>query len=347
MPKSSNAKKNTVLVAGGAGFLGSHLSEALLAAGHKVLCVDSFLTGTKTNLKPFLDHPRLRLITQDVCTPFDPGEPVGRIYNLASAASPPHYQADPIHTLRTCVVGTLNLLDLAERHRARFLQASTSEVYGDPERHPQAEDYVGHVNSTGPRACYDEGKRAAEAACFDFLRAGRVDVRVARIFNTYGPRMHPRDGRIVSNLIVQALTERPLTIYGDGSQTRSFCFVSDLIEGLVRLMGVEDTPDRPVNLGNPAEFSIRRLADIVRRMTRTRSPLRFLPLPADDPKRRQPDISRAAALLGWTPKVPLADGLKATIRYFEERVGMPAGTPRLRRVGKTETGGRSSVAAAS
>ncbi|MGN6468856.1 MAG: UDP-glucuronic acid decarboxylase family protein [Rhizobiaceae bacterium] len=308
----------TVLVAGGAGFLGSHLCEALLASGSRVICVDNFLTGTTANIEAFYDNPCFRLIERDICTPLVPDERIDRIYNLACAASPPRYQADPVHTMRTCVVGTLNLLELAERCGARFLQASTSEVYGDPEEHPQNERYRGHVNCTGPRACYDEGKRAAETLCFDFLRAGRVNVRVTRIFNTYGPKMHPRDGRIISNLIVQAIAGEPLTLYGDGSQSRSFCFVSDLVEGLIRLMEVQRNPAAPVNLGNPSEFTIRQLADLVLEMTESKSRLRYLPLPADDPKRRRPDIRRAIELLRWKPEVPLRRGLEATIDYFEQ-----------------------------
>jgi UDP-glucuronate decarboxylase len=268
------------------------------------------------NVVPMMDQPGFRLIEQDICKPLDLGEPVSHIFNLACAASPPRYQADPIHTTRTCVIGTLNLLELAARDRARFLQASTSEVYGDPEQHPQQEDYVGHVNCTGPRACYDEGKRTAETLCFDYLRSAKADIRVARIFNTYGPRMDPADGRIVSNLIMQALEKRPMTIFGDGMQTRSFCYVSDLIDGLMRLMNIEPNPGKPVNLGNPGEFTILRLASLVKEMTGTRSDLRFLPLPQDDPRRRQPDISRAKALLGWGPKVPLKEGLAQTIGYF-------------------------------
>jgi UDP-glucuronate decarboxylase len=309
-------KAETVLVAGGAGFLGSHLCEALLEAGSRVICLDNFLTGRMENVDSILDHPRFRLIEHDICQPMKIDGPLDRIFNLACAASPPRYQADPVHTTRTCVVGTLNLLDLAARHQARFLQASTSEIYGDPERHPQSEDYVGHVNCTGPRACYDEGKRAAETVCFDYLRAGRVDVRVARIFNTYGPRMDPADGRIVSNLIMQALEGKPLTIFGDGRQTRSFCYVSDLIDGLIRLMRVEPNPRLPINLGNPGEFSILQLAEVVGTLTGRRSPLKFLPLPQDDPRRRQPDISRAKTVLNWSPKVPLKQGLVKTIGYF-------------------------------
>jgi len=308
----------TVLVAGGAGFLGSHLCEKLLQTGFRVICVDNFLTGRMENLVSIMDQPRFRLIEQDICQPLELREPVDRIFNLACAASPPRYQADPIHTTRTCVIGTLNLLELAGRKSARFLQASTSEVYGDPEQHPQKEDYVGHVNCTGPRACYDEGKRTAETLCFDHLRIATADIRVARIFNTYGPRMDPADGRIISNLVMQALERRPLTIFGDGLQTRSFCYVSDLVDGLMRLMDVDPNPRQPVNLGNPGEFTILRLAALVRDMTRSKSTFKFLPLPQDDPRRRQPDISRAIALLGWSPKVPLRQGLLQTIGYFAE-----------------------------
>lgn len=316
MPRSR--KMETALVAGGAGFLGSHLCEQLIAQGHRVICVDSFVTGNADNLRSIRDHARFRLFRHDICEPMDIHERVDHVYNLACAASPTHYQADPVHTMQTCVVGTLNLLDLAERHGARFLQASTSEVYGDPEMHPQKENYVGNVNCTGPRACYDEGKRAAEAMCFDFLRAGRVDVRVARIFNTYGPRMHAQDGRVVSNLVVQAIRGLPLTIYGDGSQTRSFCYVSDLIDGLVLLMDAAPQPDGPVNLGNPAEFTVRELAELILEMTGSTSRIRFLPLPIDDPKRRRPDIRRARELLQWKPVTPLRDGLALTIQHFLE-----------------------------
>ncbi|RWB79241.1 MAG: SDR family oxidoreductase [Mesorhizobium sp.] len=306
----------TALVAGGAGFLGSHLCEALLRDGYRVICVDNFLTGRMENISSLVGQARFRLIEQDVCIPLELGEAVDRVFNLACAASPPRYQADPIHTTRTCVIGTLNLLELAASNGARFLQASTSEVYGDPEQHPQREDYVGHVNCTGPRACYDEGKRAAETLCFDYLRAETADIRVARIFNTYGPRMDPADGRIVSNLVMQAIEKRPLTIFGDGRQTRSFCYVTDLVEGLRRLMDVDPNPRQPVNLGNPGEFSILELARLVRELTGTRSPVKFLPLPEDDPRRRRPDIGRAKALLGWSPEVPLRQGLLQTIVYF-------------------------------
>jgi UDP-glucuronate decarboxylase len=318
MRQSRKAQKLTVLVAGGAGFLGSHLCETLLQSGHRVICVDNFLTGRLENISSLIGRPQFRLIEQDVCEPMELDEPVNRIFNMACAASPPRYQADPVHTTRTCVIGTLNLLELAVRDGARFLQASTSEVYGDPEQHPQNEDYLGHVNCIGPRACYDEGKRTAETLCFDYLRAERADVRVARIFNTYGPRMDPADGRIVSNLVMQALEKRPLTIVGDGRQTRSFCFVTDLVDGLLRLMDADPNPAQPVNLGNPGEFTILELASLVREMTGTRSMVTFLPLPQDDPRRRRPDITRAKRLLGWSPKVPLCAGLLQTIQYFAE-----------------------------
>ena len=316
----------TVLVAGGAGFLGSHLCDALLLQGCDVICVDSLLTGSAANDRPLANRPRFRFIERDVTLPLNVGRRLDEVYNLACPASPPHYQADPVHTLTTSVLGTKSLLLLAERHGARFVQASTSEVYGDPEQHPQREDYWGHVNPTGPRACYDEGKRAAEALCFDMLRLGRVDVRVARIFNTYGPRMRPDDGRIVSNLIVQALHGRPLTIYGTGEQTRSFCYVSDLVAGLTALMAVEPNPGAPVNLGNPAEFTIAQLAAMILAAIPGRSRLTYRPLPQDDPQRRRPDISRAQQLLGWTPRVPLADGLPPTIAWFasQQRREQPA-----------------------
>ncbi|PRH89080.1 hypothetical protein C5L14_00325 [Labrys okinawensis] len=314
----SRNKTKTIIVAGGAGFLGSHLCEALLAQGREVLCLDNFLTGNMANLRSMQNHPRFKLVEHDICTTFHHDGDLAEIYNLACAASPPHYQADPVHTMQTCVVGTLNLLDLAARKGARFVQASTSEVYGDPEMHPQKESYTGSVNCTGPRACYDEGKRAAEAMCFDFLRAARADIRVARIFNTYGPRMHAQDGRVVSNLVVQAIKGEPLSLYGDGSQTRSFCYVSDLVDGLIRLMAIDPAPDGPINLGNPAEFTVRELAQLVLEMTGSKSVTRFLPLPVDDPRRRKPDIARADRMLGWKPVTSLHDGLAKTIRYFME-----------------------------
>jgi UDP-glucuronate decarboxylase len=316
LQRVSDGKTKTVLVAGGAGFVGSHLCDALLLRGDKVICVDSFLTGSEANVRPLENHPRFRLIEQDICHLTDVDEPVHQIYNLACAASPPSYQADPIHTMMTCVAGTGNLLALAEHHNATFLQASTSEVYGDPEEHPQRESYRGSVSCTGPRACYDEGKRAAEALCFDMLRAGRADARVVRIFNTYGPRMQPNDGRIISNLLVQALSSTPMTIYGSGEQTRSFCFVSDLVAGLVALMNVDPNPGVPVNIGNPGEFTINELASMVLEMLPTTSRIVHHPLPQDDPSRRRPDIARARELLAWQPKVPLAEGLRVTADWF-------------------------------
>ncbi|RWB18540.1 MAG: SDR family oxidoreductase [Mesorhizobium sp.] len=317
MRRSRKAQRTrTALVAGGAGFLGSHLCEALFGDGYRVICVDNFLTGRMENITSLIGQSRFRLIEQDICSPLELGEPVDHIFNLACAASPPRYQADPVHTTRTCVIGTLNLLELAVGDGARFVQASTSEIYGDPEQHPQHEDYLGHVNCTGPRACYDEGKRAAETLCFDYLRAEMADIRVARIFNTYGPRMDRADGRIVSTLVMQALEKRPLTIFGNGRQTRSFCYVTDLMEGLRRLMDIDPNPRQPINLGNPGEFTILDLAALVRDLTGTRSPLKFLPLPQDDPRRRRPDIARAKALLGWSPKVPLRQGLLQTVGYF-------------------------------
>lgn len=315
--------KKTVLVAGGAGFVGSHLCDRLLMQGHRVICVDNFQTGSRDNVVALENHPGFRVVQADICEPLAVEEAVDQIYNLACPASPPHYQADPIRTMMTSVVGTGNLLNLAENHGASFLQASTSEVYGDPEEHPQREDYWGHVNCTGPRACYDEGKRAAETLCFDMLRGRRVDARVVRIFNTYGPRMSPGDGRIVSNLIVQALSGEPLTIYGSGQQTRSFCYVSDLVEGLVALMNVDPNPGVPVNIGNPGEFTIAELADLVLEMTESRSEIVHRPLPVDDPQRRRPDIARAREVLDWQPKVALADGLALTIPWFADQLRHP------------------------
>ena len=318
LQRTDRAKKKTILVAGGAGFVGSHLCDALLSRGHRVLCLDSYLTGSRANVLPLQNHPRFRMIEADICELHEIDEPLDEIYNLACAASPPQYQADPVHTMMTCVLGTGNLLFLAERHAAAFLQASTSEVYGDPEEHPQREDYWGHVNCTGPRACYDEGKRAAESLCFDSLRTGRADVRVARIFNTYGPRMQSDDGRIVSNLIVQAIEQRSLTVYGTGLQTRSFCYVSDLVRGLMLLMDVRPNPGVPVNLGNPGEFTIRELAEMVLALIPTRSTIIYKPLPVDDPQRRRPDIGRARALLDWQPRVNLSDGLPRTVAWFQQ-----------------------------
>ncbi|MCK8780910.1 SDR family oxidoreductase [Rhizobium sp. NTR19] len=324
LQRTRNGKGKTVLVAGGAGFVGSHLCDALLARGDRVICVDSYITGSEENIRPLMNHPRFRMIEADVCSLREMDEPVDQVYNLACAASPPQYQADPVHTMMTCVAGTGNLLSLAEQHGASFLQASTSEVYGDPEEHPQREDYRGNVSCTGPRACYDEGKRAAEALCFDMLRAGKVDARVARIFNTYGPRMQPNDGRIISNLLVQAISGTPLTIYGTGEQTRSFCFVSDLVAGLMALMNVDPNPEGPVNLGNPGEFTINELAAMVVEMVPNASEIVYRPLPQDDPQRRRPDISKAKELLTWEPKIPLSEGLKLTADWFVTTLGREA-----------------------
>jgi len=304
----------TILVTGGAGFIGSHLCDRLLAQGHDVLCVDNFFTGSKENLRHLAGHSRFELIRHDVWLPLY--VEVDQIYNLACPASPVHYQTDPVATVKTSVLGAINMLGLAKRRGARILQASTSEVYGDPQQHPQTEGYWGHVNPVGPRACYDEGKRCAETLFFDYQRQHGVDIRVARIFNTYGPRMHPRDGRVVSNFIVQALQGEPITLYGDGQQSRSFCYVTDLLDGLQGLMQ-QDSSHGPINLGNPSEFTMLELAEHVLRLTGSKSKLSFLPLPQDDPTRRKPDISRARDLLGWEPKVALSDGLKETIAYFK------------------------------
>ena len=327
LQRTRNGKGRVVLVAGGAGFVGSHLCDALLARGDRVICVDSYITGSEDNVRPLMNHPNFRMIEKDICQLSQLEEPVDQVYNLACAASPPQYQADPVHTMMTCVAGTGNLLQIAEQHGASFLQASTSEVYGDPEEHPQREDYRGNVSCTGPRACYDEGKRAAEALCFDMLRAGKVDARVARIFNTYGPRMQPNDGRIISNLLVQAISGQPLTIYGTGEQTRSFCFVTDLVSGLMALMDVDPNPEGPVNVGNPGEFTINELAAMVLDMVPTASGIVHRPLPQDDPQRRRPDISRAQELLGWQPKIPLAEGLKNTADWFITALGPKAQKP--------------------
>lgn len=305
----------TTLIAGGAGFLGSHLCDRMIADGHDVLCVDNFYTGSKDNIRHLLGHKRFELLRHDVWLPLY--VEVDRIYNLACPASPVHYQNDPTSTTKTSVLGAINMLGLAKRKRARVLQASTSEVYGDPQVHPQREDYWGHVNPIGPRACYDEGKRCAETLFFDYHRQSAVDIRVVRIFNTYGPRMHPNDGRVVSNFIVQALRGDPITLYGDGQQTRSFCYVDDLIEGMVRMMN-QTQEIGPMNLGNPAEFTIRELAELVLRLTESKSELVFRPLPADDPVRRQPDITKARTALEWEPTVSLHDGLKETIAYFKK-----------------------------
>ncbi len=313
----------TALVTGGAGFIGSHLIDALLAEGATVVCLDSYLTGRPENLRHLERESRFDFVEADVIDKLPAKIRLGKIrfthiYNLACAASPPHYQADPEHTMLTCVLGTRNLLRFAEDMDARFLLTSTSEVYGDPEVHPQPEGYRGWVNCTGPRACYDEGKRAAETLTFDFARSGRAEVRVARIFNTYGPRMRADDGRVVSNIVCQALSGDDITIYGDGSQTRSFCYVSDMVEGLMRLMDSEPAPGAPVNLGNPIELTVSDLAQRVIALTGSRSKLVHMPLPVDDPRRRRPDISRAKAILGWEPKVGLQQGLEATAQWFSD-----------------------------
>lgn len=320
-PKNFNSlssSRRRILVAGGAGFLGSHLCERLLNEGHTVLCVDNFSTGRMENLRHLQGFEGFSVVRHDIVEPFD--LPVDEIYNLACPASPPHYQRDPIHTMKTSVIGSLNLLELAVRNHARIFQASTSEVYGDPLVHPQPEAYWGNVNSFGPRACYDEGKRSAETLFYDFHKQHRLDIRVVRIFNTYGPRMRPDDGRVVSNFINQALKGEDITIYGDGSQTRSFCYVDDLIEGFHRLMYSEPAIHTPVNIGNPGEFTVRELAERIVAMTGTRSKIVYHPLPVDDPRQRRPDISVAKKELGWEPTVALEDGLTSTIAYFERQL---------------------------
>lgn len=319
--------RDVVVVAGGAGFIGSHLCERLIEKGSFVYCVDNMHTGSIDNLRTIIRHPRFSLIEQDVTVPVSiPGE-VHRIFNLACPASPVHYQQDPVATLRTCVLGACNLLELAKAKGARILQASTSEVYGDPEVHPQPESYRGCVNITGPRACYDEGKRAAETLFFDYHRMHGVEIKVARIFNTYGPRMFENDGRVVSNFIVQALRGEPLTIYGDGSQTRSFCYVDDLVTGFELLMDSDTSVLGPINLGNPTELTISQIARTIVEMTESRSELVHHPLPVDDPRRRRPVIDEARNLLGWSPRVPLETGLRATIDHFAARFGA---TPKRR-----------------
>jgi UDP-glucuronate decarboxylase len=309
--------RSRVLVTGGAGFIGSHLCERLLAEGNDVLCVDNFFTGTRDNVAHLLPNPHFELMRHDVTFPLY--VEVDQIYNLACPAAPIHYQFDPVQTTKTSVHGAINMLGLAKRVKAKILQASTSEVYGDPKVHPQAEDYWGHVNPVGMRSCYDEGKRCAETLFFDYYRQHKLRIKVARIFNTYGPRMHPNDGRVVSNFIVQALKGEPITIYGKGNQTRSFCYVADLVEALVRLMATRDAFTGPVNLGNPGEFSILELAQKIVELTGSRSELVFKPLPEDDPLQRQPDISLAGRELGWQPSVALDEGLRRTIEYFRSQ----------------------------
>ena len=312
----SYSSRLRTLVAGGAGFLGSHLCERLLQAGHDVICLDNFFTGSKDNVAHLLGNPKFELMRHDVTFPLY--VEVDEIYNLACPASPIHYQHDPVQTTKTSVHGAINMLGLAKRTRAKIFQASTSEVYGDPEVHPQPETYWGRVNPIGPRSCYDEGKRCAETLFFDYRRQHGLDIKVARIFNTYGPRMHPNDGRVVSNFIVQALKGEPITLYGDGTQTRSFCYVDDLIQGFIRLMQMPEEFTGPVNLGNPSEFTMIELAEQVKDLTGSKSALVHLPLPVDDPKQRQPDINLAKTALGWDPTVSLREGLKATVVYFDQ-----------------------------
>ncbi len=327
-------RQQRVLVAGGAGFLGSHLCERLVAEGHKVTCLDNLQTGSHDNLRQLKHADAFELVEADLVNPLPPKvarQGFDRIYNLACAASPPLYQADPEHTLLTSVLGTQRLLQLAAQTGARLLLTSTSEIYGDPEVHPQVESYRGNVNCTGPRACYDEGKRAAETLCFDYDRLGRAEVRVVRIFNTYGPRLDASDGRVVSNVVSQALSGEDITVFGDGSQTRSFCYVDDQIDGLVRLMEYDGPQPGPVNIGNPVERTIRELVDLVLTITGSESQVVFRPLPIDDPRRRRPDISRARELLGWSPQVSLEQGLRATIAWFEaedRRAAEPAARAR-------------------
>jgi UDP-glucuronate decarboxylase len=304
-----------VLITGGAGFLGSHLCEVLLAKGDQVLCVDNFYTGARRNIEHLLDHKRFELLRHDVTHPLF--VEVDEIYNLACPASPVHYQRDPVQTTKTSVIGSINILGLAKRLKAKVFQASTSEVYGDPSVHPQHESYWGNVNPIGPRSCYDEGKRCAETLFFDYHRQHSVQIKVARIFNTYGPRTHPNDGRVVSSFIVQALLGHDLTIFGDGEQTRSFCYVDDLVDGFHRLMGTSSDVTGPINLGNPQEFTVRDLAEKVIKLTGSRSKVIHRPLPPDDPRQRRPDISKANELMDWTPKVQLEEGLQRTIPYFE------------------------------
>ena len=308
-----------ILITGGAGFIGSHLCERLIGEGNEVLCLDNFFTGRRENIFHLLDNPRFELIRHDVTEPIL--LEVDQIYNLACPASPVHYQYNPVKTVKTNVMGAINMLGLAKRVRARILQASTSEVYGDPLVHPQTEDYWGNVNPIGIRSCYDEGKRIAETLMTDYHRQNNVDIRIARIFNTYGPRMLEDDGRVVSNFIVQALRGEPLTLYGEGQQTRSFCYVDDLVEGLIRLMNVKGVHE-PLNLGNPGEFTIMQLAEEVVKACDSRSGFTYLPLPADDPKQRKPDIGKAKSLLGWNPTIPLREGLKKTVEDFKARVNV-------------------------
>jgi len=326
MPRVYDNRRR-ILVTGGAGFLGSHLIDRLLEMGHEVLCVDNMYTGTKRNIDHLANHVRFEFLRHDICFPLF--VEVDEIFNLACPASPIHYQFDPVQTTKTSVHGAINMLGLAKRLKIKIFQASTSEIYGNPSQHPQTEDYWGNVNPVGPRSCYDEGKRCAETLFFDYRRQHHLQIKVARIFNTYGPRMHPNDGRVVSNFIVQALSDSPITIYGDGSQTRSFCYVDDLIEGFIRLMDTDEAVTGPINLGNPTEFSMLELAQEVIALTGSASKITYQPLPIDDPKQRRPDIGRAEAVLGWRPNVALRDGLTRTIAYFDDLLSdrTPASAP--------------------
>ena len=312
--------RKRILVTGGAGFIGSHLCERLLQEGHEVICVDNFYTGTKDNIKHLMNNPYFEIIRHDITFPLY--VEVDEIYHLACPASPVHYQNDPVFTIKTAVHGTINMLGLAKRTKAKILLASTSEVYGDPEVHPQPEEYWGNVNPIGPRACYDEGKRCAETLFFDYYRQHKVKIKIARIFNTYGPRMQINDGRVISNFIVQALKGKDITLYGDGSQTRSFCYIDDMIEGLIRLMNTPDEITGPINLGNPKETSILELARKIIELTGSNSKIVFKPLPQDDPRRRCPDITKAKIILNWEPKISLEEGLKRTIEYFKLKLGV-------------------------
>lgn len=318
MVEPSALLRGRVLVTGGAGFLGSHLCDKLIAAGNDVLCVDNLFTGQRRNIEHLLENKRFDFMRHDVTFPLY--VEVDEIYNLACPASPIHYQHDPVQTTKTSVMGAINMLGLAKRLKAKILQASTSEVYGDPSMHPQPEAYWGNVNPIGPRSCYDEGKRCAETLFFDYHRQHKLRIKVVRIFNTYGPRMHPQDGRVVSNFIMQALQGEPITIYGDGKQTRSFCYVDDLLDGFVRLMATGDEMTGPLNIGNPGEFTIRELAELVIELTDSKSKLEFRPAPEDDPKQRRPDITQAQGKMGWEPKVALRDGLVETIGYFRSLI---------------------------
>jgi UDP-glucuronate decarboxylase len=336
----TSASRLNILVTGGAGFIGSNLCDRLIQRGHRVVCLDNLLTGQIGNIRPLMKHPRFEFVEHDVVEPLDIRGPLDRIYNLACPASPPHYQRDPIGTMKTCVLGAHNVLELARHKGARALQASTSEVYGDPEIHPQPEGYLGHVNPIGPRACYDEGKRSAETLFFDYHRLYRLPIKVARIFNTYGPRMLENDGRVVSNFIVQALRGEPITLYGDGSQTRSFCYVDDLLNGLELLMESPAVVTGPCNLGNPHEVAVSDIARIILDQTGSESEIVHRPLPQDDPRRRQPVIAQARRLLGWAPRVTLEDGLRATIDYFSLKIFTPAAGFRAATAMAIPAGGR-------